>query len=36
MMNASLEEIKAVHNMNGPSAKRLHKELQRRKNIYGK
>ena len=32
MMNASLEEIKTVPNMNGPSAERLYRELQRRKN----
>lgn len=33
MMNASLEEIKTVPNMNGPSAERLYRELQRRKNL---
>ena len=32
MMVASLEEIKAVPKMNGPSAERLYRELQRRKN----
>jgi excinuclease ABC subunit C len=32
MMSASLEEIKTVPKMNGPSAERLYRELQRRKN----
>lgn len=35
MMNASLEEIKKVRNMNRPSAERLYEELQKRKRLGG-